>query len=296
MHNFSAVILTYNEETNIESCLHSLSGWCPEIFIVDSGSTDQTLAICRRYTERIYNHPYTDHASQWDWALKNLPLTTEWVMPLDADHVVTEPLRKEILRVLENPQPGIDGYYAQHRYFFWGAPMRGFKPYTLCLFRRLKTRLDPSELVDFRFLVNGKTAKLRGALHEDNQKERSLDFWIDKHQRFASRIAIEEVLRTHGLIQWSLKPRLFGNPDESILWIKSRWYALPLYLRPCLYFFYRYFLRLGFLDGKVGFLYHFLQALWFRLLIDAKIMELRGRLRRGDVSLEEIRLSFQHKF
>jgi glycosyltransferase involved in cell wall biosynthesis len=292
----AAVILTYSEEVNIEPCLRSIAGWCREIFVVDSGSTDRTLEICRQYTGRICTHPYTDHASQLAWALANLPFSCEWIMPLDADHVITDRLRQEIIDVLRNPEPDVDGYYSRHQYFFWGVPIRGFKPYTLRLFRLHKTRLDHSELVDFRFVVEGKTRKLSGAVYENNNKESSIDFWIDKHQKFSSRIAVEEVLRASGCVNWSIRPRLLGNPDERIIWLKNRWYRLPLYFRPFIYFLYRYLFRLGFLDGKTGFVYHFLQAFWFRLLVDIKIAELRRQLSAGELSLDQLRASFEHQF
>ena len=125
--------------------------------------------------------------------------------------------------------------------------------------------------------------RLRGSRKgcEDNRNERSIDFWIDKHQRFAARLAAEEVLRERGALVWSFRPRLFGNPDERVVWLKNRWYHLPLYVRPFLYFFYRYFLRLGVLDGPTGFVYHFLHAFWFRMIVDIKIAELRQELSAG---------------
>ena len=72
-------------------------------------------------------------------------------------------------------------------------------------------------------------------------------------------------------------PSLFGTPDQRILWLKERWYGMPLYVRPFIYFFYRYILRLGFLDGKEGFVFHFLQAFWYRLLVDMNLDDLRRR-------------------
>jgi glycosyltransferase involved in cell wall biosynthesis len=291
----TSIILTYNEEVNIKACLQSIADWSQEIFIVDSGSTDRTLEICRKYTDRVCFHPYVDHASQWDWVLNNIPINCEWVMPLDADHVVTETLKQQINQVVINTDQPINGYFARHQYFFWGVPMRGFKPYSLRLFRYLKTSIDHSELVDFRFVVQGKTGMLSGAVHEINNKELSVDFWIYKHQKFSSRIAVEEVLRRFGRLKWSFRPRFFGNPDERIIWLKNVWYHLPLYVRPFLYFFYRYFLRLGFLDGTTGFVYHFLHAFWYRLMVDIKISELRQRLTRGDVTLEQLGEAYTHK-
>jgi hypothetical protein len=93
-----------------------------------------------------------------------------------------------------------------------------------------------------------------------------------------------------------MRPRLLGNPDERVLWLKERWYASPLYVRSVLYFVYRYLLRLGFLDGRTGLFYHFMQGLWFRLLIDAKIAELKRRIGNGEMSAKDLADSFVHRF
>jgi glycosyltransferase involved in cell wall biosynthesis len=284
----AAIVLTFNEELNISACLESLADLPQEIFVVDSGSTDRTIELCRKHTDRIYTHDFIDSASQWNWALSNLPLSTDWVLPVDADHRLDDRLKKEIRSTILNPDPAISGYYSRHQYLFMGRPIRGFKSYGIRLFRNSRTRLDTSEMVDFRFVVDGKTATIAGCVYEDNRKEASIDFWIDKHQKFSSRVATEEVLRRSGEVRWTAQPRLLGNPDERIMWLKQRWYFMPLYVRPFLYFFYRYFLRLGFLDGITGLVYHFLQALWFRLLIDIKIADLRKKIARGDVTVEQL--------
>jgi hypothetical protein len=156
------------------------------------------------------------------------------------------------------------------------------------------TKVDDSELVDFRLLVRGMTGFIQGDLIENNARENDIDFWIDKHQKFATRMAVEEVLRRHGYIRWSFKPRLFGNPDERITWIKNRWYRAPPLVRPFIYFLYRYILRMGFLDGRNGLIYHFMHAFWFRLLIDIKITDLREGLARGEWSLDQLAREYGH--
>lgn len=292
----SAVIFTFNEQKNIETCIQSISGWCQEIFIVDSGSTDKTLEVCQKYTSLIFTHDYVDHASQWDWTLGHLPFSFDWIMPLDADHVVSEKLKIEISDALLKPEPNINGYYSRHRYFFRGSRIRGFKPYSLRLFRRSQTHMDWSEFVDFRFAVNGKTKKLSGTLFESNQNESVIEFWINKHQKFSSRMAAEEVLRRAGVLDWSIRGSLLGNPDQRMIWIKNIWYRMPLYLRPFIYFFYRYFIRLGFLDGINGFLYHFLHAFWFRIIVDMKISELIQSISCGELTIEELKSFYVHEF
>src|SRR2546426_11768440 len=105
----SVVVMTYNEEANVAAALESVAGWAHEIFLVDSGSTDRTVEIARRYTDLVHEHPYVDHASQWGWALASLPFSCEWLLALDADNVVSEGLKRQIEEALARDEPGVDG-------------------------------------------------------------------------------------------------------------------------------------------------------------------------------------------
>ena len=283
----TAILLVRDEEVNVESCLASVHGWCGEILVVDSGSTDRTVELCRRYTDRIFFHPFEDSASQWTWALETLPITYEWVLPLDADHVVSGELRGDLARAVKDGSHA--AYYSRHQYVFWGVPMRGFKQVGLRVFRKTAASVDPGERIDYKFRIQGSTGILKGMLYEYNRKELSLDFWMEKHHKFSSRIAVEEVLRSGSSGPSGLRGRVFGSPDERIAWMKSLWRRLPLFLRPLLYFGYRYFVRRGFLDGRVGFLYHFMQAFWYRTLIDIKIAGIRRQMETGGLSREQLR-------
>ncbi len=289
----SVVILTYNEELNLPTCLESVAGWAEEIFVVDSGSTDRTVEIAEWYGVRVVTHPFENHAKQWNWALRHLPFTYAWALCLDADHRVTPELRDEICELFEVDSEGVrkrrrleeaDGFYIKRQQIFRGKWVKhgGYYPkYLLKLVRHEQAWSDENELLDFRLYVKGEIATLHYDLVEDNQKEFDISFWIAKHNRFAQLQAQEELLRQRDGIAWNIRPSLFGTPDQRILWLKSFWYQLPLYVRPCLYFFYRYILRLGFLDGKQGFLFHFLQGFWYRLLVDVVLDDLRRRRESG---------------
>jgi glycosyltransferase involved in cell wall biosynthesis len=284
----SVVFLTFNEELNLEGCLEAVAGWGRQIFIVDSGSTDGTLEIARRHGVQCFYHPFERHTMQWNWALRNLPFSCEWALCLDADQRLTPELKQEIAALLTNapgPPEEMDGYYLTRRQVFRGQWIKhgGYYPKRLLkLVRHRRASCDENELLDSRFYVKGRTAILQHDLIEENRKENDLSFWIAKHIRYAELQAQEEMLRRTGLAPWNLKPALFGSPDQRSLWLRQLWYRhMPLYIRPWLYYFYRYFLRLGFLDGKQGLIFHFFQALWFRMLVDARIDELRSELNSG---------------
>ena len=172
----------------------------------------------------------------------------------------------------------VGGFYIKRRQIFRGRWIRygGYYPkYLLKLFRRDRVRIDPNDLMDHHFYVDGRVAMLQYDLIEANKKEDDISFWIEKHNRYATLVAREELQRREETQHNFLQASLVGNPDQRTLRLKQLWWRLPLFVRPFLYFFYRYFIRLGILDGKEGFIFHFMQAFWFRLLVDIKIEELQ---------------------
>jgi glycosyltransferase involved in cell wall biosynthesis len=277
----TVLFTTRNEEANIERSLASVHGFADQIFVLDSESEDRTVEIARRYADEVRNLAY-EHGRiiPWifQWGLDNLPIRNEWVLILEADQAVPPALRAEIAALLAKPPAEIreDGFYIRRRQIFRGKPLRfggyGGK-YLLKLFRRGRGELDPVEQ-DTRVYIRGAVGRLRAPLEEHNRKEDAILFYLQKHLRYADAFAREELERRRHHLTWKLTPRFFGTPDERVLWLKTRYYRMPLYVRPVLYFLYRYFFLLGILDGKTGFLFHFLQAFWFRLVVDARLEEL----------------------
>jgi glycosyltransferase involved in cell wall biosynthesis len=286
----SVLVLTKNEERNIGACLDSVVGWASDIVVVDSGSEDRTLAMCASRGVRTVFHEYADHRSQIGWSITTIQWQHEWLLLLDADNIVTPELKSDIERMLGDDTSEVHGYYNPHYHYFRKQRVRGLKPEWLRLVRRSHVRVDDSELVDFRLLVRGTIGRLPGAIIESNANELDIDFWIDKHQKFARRMAIEEILRAEKVLVWSaqLRPTLLGNPDERMIWLKNIWYGMPLYVRPVLLFVYRYLIRRGFLDGWNGFVYHAMQTFWFRLIVDVHIADYRRQLKRHTLSLEQL--------
>lgn len=285
--DLSVVVLTFNEEANLPRLLDTVETLGCAVFLVDSGSTDATEAVAAKHGARVLRNDFATHSTQWAWALANLPLRTEWVLALDADQSLTTELAEE-LQHLFSTEPGLqrlsefDGFFVKRRQVFRGRWIRhgGYYPkYLLKLFRRDKVSLDAGDLMDHHFSVSGRVGKLRFDLIEENKKEDDIGFWVDKHNRYATLIAREELLRGRGPLLPELKAWLFGSPDERVSGLKGLWRRLPLYVRPFLYFLYRYFLRFGWMDGKQGFVFHFLQAFWFRFLVDVKLEEIRWQER-----------------
>jgi glycosyltransferase involved in cell wall biosynthesis len=275
----TVLFTTRNEEVNIERSLASVHGFTDQIFVIDSESEDRTIEIARRYADHVVNLPYEhDRIIPWifQWGLDNLPIRNEWVLILEADQALTPELRAELAALFARPEIREDGFYIRRRQIFRGKPLR-FGGYggkvLLKLFRRGRGSLDPVEQ-DTRVYVRGAVGRLRAPLEEHNRKEDAIQFYLQKHLRYAEAFAREELERRRRHLPWKLKPRLLGTPDERVLWLKTRYYRLPLFVRPVLYFLYRYFFLLGFLDGKTGFLFHVLQAFWFRLVVDARLEEL----------------------
>jgi len=275
------LVTTRNEAANIERCLRSAHLFVDQIFVIDSESEDETVSIASKYAE-VVNLPY-DHSKiiPWiyQWGLNNLPIRNDWVMILEADQTLTPELKTELEQIFARASIQEDGFYVRRQQVFRGKALRfgGYgSKYMLKLFRRGTGELDPEE-TDTRVYVQGVVGRLRFPIIEENRKEDEILFYLQKHLRYADVFAREELQRRQQGFKWKQQPRLFGTPDQRVLWLKQLFFGLPLYIRPFIYFFYRYVILLGFLDGKQGAIFHFMQAFWFRLVWDIRLEELKGK-------------------
>lgn len=276
--DFSFIILTYNEELHLPRLLKSLSGLHAPVYILDSGSTDQTLQIAEAYGAQVKFNAFVNHPRQWDFALNHFDIQTPWIIGLDSDHIISEELYVMLDRFTSSEIPeDVNGIYFNRKNYFKGKWIKhgGYFPrYLLKMFRNGKGKSDLNENMDHRFIIEGKTIIWKnGYLQEENLKENEISFWIAKHNKYSDLVAQEEMERRKKLRFQTLKPSLTGSPDQRIAWMKQWWWKLPLFVRPFLYFFYRYIIQLGILDGRRGFIFHFLQACWFRFIVDVKMYE-----------------------
>lgn len=276
--HFSFLILAHNEELHLPRLLSSIYDLNAAIYVLDSGSVDQTLRIARRYGALVKQHPFSNHPQQWHHALKIFDIQTPWVIGLDADQVISPELKQRLLEFKDQDYPDIDGIYFNRKNYFRGKWIKhgGFHPfYLLKMFRYAKGYSDLNEQMDHRFIVSGKTMIWKdGYLVEENLKENNISFWIDKHNIYSDLLAKEEVERRLQLRVQTVSPLFWGTPDQRTAWLKKLWWQMPLFIRPVIYFTYRYIFRLGILDGYQGFIFHFLQGFWFRLIVDVKIKEI----------------------
>ena len=277
MRSFSFIIITYNEEIHLPRLLNSIKGLNAETFVLDSGSTDNTLEICQQFGIKVEQHTFENHPKQWHYALSIFPIPTPWVICLDADQIVSDELFAQLHNFKNENYLHINSIYFNRKNIFKGKWLKygGYYPlYLLKMFRYNIGYSDLNENMDHRFIVpGGNVIWKNGHIIEENLKENNISFWIGKHNKYSDLVAEEEIERIIALRKQTIKPKFFGSPDERTALLKKIWWKLPLYFRPILYFTYRMFFKLGFLDGKQGVIFHFLQGFWFRLIVDIKIEE-----------------------
>lgn len=254
----SAIVLTYNEENNIRDCIKSLKLITDNIFVVDSFSSDKTVEIAEELNCKVIQHKFESHAKQFIFALETLKIDSTWVVRLDADERITKESAEEIIKLAkENLDTDINGVYLNFEYRFLGKILRhgGVHPVRMLRMFKPDKCFVENKLMDEHIVVkSGKTKKMKTyCQHFDNK---DISFWVDKHNRYSS----NEMLDYNNNAYLSDKKRKF-------------YYKLPRMFRCKLYYIYRYYFRFGFLDGIEGKIYALLQSYFYRVLVEAKIIE-----------------------
>ena len=283
----TVVILTFNETQHIARAIGSVHDIAQRIVVVDSGSTDTTCKIAADLGAQVLHNPWVNYATQLNWALDQLGDETDWVLRLDADELVMPELAAEIGGLLTTLDDDIEGVFVSRRMTFLGRPIRhgGLFPIrVLRLFRHGKGRCE-NRWMDEHIKVEGKTGEFHGEIVDDNLN--SLSWWTEKHNSYASREVVDILNLEHGFMPHETVASLAGGQQAGVKrWLKERVYArLPGGLRAFAYFFYRYIVRLGFLDGREGRAFHILQGFWYRFLVDAKLFEVRKYMSQHGVDV-----------
>ena len=284
-----AIILTFNEEQHLARCIASLEGVASQIVVADCFSTDGTLDIARSCGARVVQREWVNHATQFNWALTQLDADTDWVLRIDADEVLTPELAAEIQARLASIGPEIEGVYWGRRMTFQGRLIKHggvFPVKVLRLFRYGRGQCE-NRWMDEHIKVGGPTDEFQGEMIDDNLNQ--LTWWTEKHNKYASREAVDLLNLEHHFMPHDSVASLRGGKQAGVKrWVKEVVYArLPGGFRAFAYFSYRYFFRLGFLDGPAGTAFHFLQGFWYRYLVDAKVAEVKRHMRENGVSVEQ---------
>ena len=289
-NSIAVVILTYNEELHIERCIRSAKVVSNEIIVVDSFSTDNTCAIAERLGAKVYCHEFENQAKQFNWAIENCGIESQWIWRLDADEYIEEPLATKALQTLENVPESVNGIYVNRKIIFMGRPLLhgGWYPKPQIKIIRKGFGTCENKWMDEHLVIfSGKTIYIDGDQTDENLN--SLNWWSHKHVNYAGREAVNMLMMEYGLDTTDkvVKPIFWGTDAERKRWLKQKYVKAPLFVRPFINFFIRYILKGGFLDGKEGFVWHILQGFWYRMLVDSKILEIKKRFNFDECRIKD---------
>ena len=279
----SVIVAARNEEKNLPRCLAALRE-VGEVYVIDSQSTDATPEIARTFGAKVVQFHYQGGwPKKRQWAMENLPFAYDWIFLVDADEALTPELAEEIRRAIQDP--AFNGYYISLRMYFLGqssASRRCQLLETLTLPPRQRSlRMPPQRSGSVhgrhgspraRRWPRARRSRLEHPLIHHNVE--SLSHYIQKHDEYSNWEA--RVLLQAESSRTELPPAFFGTQAQRRRWLKKKLFAVPG--SPVLLFFYRYFLRLGFLDGVPGLIYCGFQAVQI-FHTKAKIYELKTRMR-----------------
>ncbi|SDR64017.1 Glycosyltransferase involved in cell wall bisynthesis [Rhizobiales bacterium GAS113] len=297
--SITVIILTFNEEVHIERCIASIAPLAERIIIVDSFSTDRTVEIARKMGAEIVQRAFKHQADQFQWAQENCNIATDWVLRLDADEYLETLLISAIRSGATLWQSDVTAVNFRLKVIFREKWIRFGGYYSTILTRMWRTGAGIYEQrwMDEKVVItHGRILELRsGDLVDHNLQD--IDWWTAKHNRYATRQMVDFINREYELfpIDESVDTRAHAQARWK-RFLRNRVFSrAPLYIRSVLYFIYRYLLRGGFLDGKQGFVWHFLQGFWFFVLTDAKIDEARSFIRRNgrDAFRERLRTHYK---
>lgn len=282
----TAVILTYNEQHHIGRCIASLKAFVDEIVVVDSYSTDTTAEIALQKGAKVFQNPFINQAVQFNWALANCNIQSDWILRIDADEYIDNKNNLDLKQFLSQLPNDVNGLHISRKIVFMGQPLNhgGWYPkWNLRIFKNGKGECENRWMDEHIVLSEGRSERLQLDFVDENLND--LSWWTQKHDNYSTREAIDYFLKQENSEDNEVRARLMGNEAERKRWLKNKYHAFPLFLRPFLNFFLRYFLKLGFLDGKAGFIWHVLQGFWYRFLVDAKIFELKRQFNNDKESI-----------
>ncbi len=279
--SLTVVILTFNEARHIERSIASVVGFAFEVVVIDSFSTDETVEIARRHGARVLQNRFVNQSQQFQWGVDNSNIKTDWTMRLDADEVIEADLAAELVHTVPRLPQNIVGINFDRKHIFMGRWIRHGGRFPLRLLRVWRTnqgRVEDRWMDEHIVVWGGETVTLKGGFADINMND--LTFFTDKHNRYATREAIEQLNQRYSFFarDGALNTVAYQAGLKRIF-KESLYNKLPFWVGPTMYFLYRYIIQLGFLDGPPGMIYHFLQGFWYRFLVGAKVVELEASIR-----------------
>jgi glycosyltransferase involved in cell wall biosynthesis len=268
MADITAIILTKNEEKNLPDCLKSIKGFCRRAVVVDCGSTDRTVDIAREMGADVFYHEFEYYARQFNWAIDNCGIDTQWTLRLDADERMTDEVIAECERHISAGK--VNGVAMEATYYFLGRAIEHglHKKRKLMLFKTGIGRIEDRRRDAHTELARGESVLIKNRFIHMDFKD--INSYINRYNWYATREMLDYVSYTKGAASQV-------SSDESIRKTRKKkfglYYKAPMFLRARLWFIYNYIFRLGFLDGREGYIYHYLECQWYRSLVDAKIYE-----------------------
>lgn len=271
MADITAIILTKNESMNITDCLTSINDMVDRVVIIDCGSSDNTVTLAKELGADVYIHPFENYARQFNWGLDNTDITTKWVLRLDADERFTPKLCSEVESMMKlHDRDDINGFAMEANFYFMGKCLKygGGKKRKLMVFKFGIGRIEDRKMDEHTILSVGTSISLKEKfLHYDFK---NLDYFISKYNWYATREMQDYFAYKQGGAEEALLDKRIQRTRKKKFGV---YYNMPNFIRAWMLFVFNYYFRLGFLDGKEGYIYHFLQSYWYRYLVDAKIFE-----------------------
>ena len=265
------IILTKNEEVNLPDCLESIKNFAKRIIVIDSGSENKTIEIAKLYNADIYVHDFENYAKQFNWGIDNTNITTKWTFRLDADERLTPSLCQELSQLMEkHDKDNVNGIIMEAWLYFMGRKIKHgcHNKRKLMLFKTGVGRIEDRKMDEHTVLLEGKVVVAKERfIHYDFK---NMTQWINKMNWYATREMQDYYDFVNG------KNSDLSGDDTIAVTRKNKfmvYYRFPIFIRSQLLFIYFYIFKFGFLDGKEGFVYHYMYHRWYRTLVDAKILE-----------------------
>ena len=293
MLDLTTIILTYNEELHIRRCLENVCTFSKKVYVIDSPSTDRTVEICREFPNvEVVVHKYPgNQAAQFNWALDNCKIDTAWIMRVDADEYCEPELIAEMSEKLPSLPNDVSAVVVPIGREFMGRRLRHGIVNGISLTRLLrpgKVRYEANLMDEYMKVLDGGTVKFNHAIVDASRIP--ISTFIDKHNDYSSREAamlLDAEYQLRDLTGEMSKNGEMAKEVTSKRMQKVRYAKMPLFWRSLGYFFYRYFAKLGFLDGKEGFCWDFFQGLWYRTLVDAKVYQARKWMKEEKMEIQK---------